>query len=113
MSIKRRRGFAPVDLLVVTAIDGILGAMLFSVPARARESAREAVCFSDVKSIAPAIQMYPADNDDALVPSEYRPEAVEYLASSPRVGSGYWMGDGRRGLRHHRDIQASPYLRWP
>ena len=54
----RRRGFTLIELLVVIAIIGILAAMVFPVFARARESARKAVCLSNVKNIALAIQMY-------------------------------------------------------
>ena len=111
--MRRHRGFTLIELLVVIAIIGILAAMVFPVFARARESARKAVCLSNVKNIALAIQMYMADNNDCLVPSEHRPEAVEYFAASPGVGGEFWMGDEDTGLCHHNDIQANPYLRWP
>jgi prepilin-type N-terminal cleavage/methylation domain-containing protein/prepilin-type processing-associated H-X9-DG protein len=113
VSFSRRRGFTLIELLVVIAIIGILAAMVFPVFARARESARKAVCLSNVKNIALAIQMYMADNNDCLVPSEHRLEAVEYFASSPGVGGDFWMGDEATGLCHHNDVQANPYLRWP
>ena len=79
----RRRGFTLIELLVVIAIIGILAAMVFPVFARARESARKAVCLSNVKNIAVAIQMYLADNNDTLWPGEYRREALEYFATTP------------------------------
>jgi len=64
--MRRRKGFTLIELLVVIAIIGILAAMVFPVFARARESARKAVCLSNVKNIALAIQMYLADNNDVL-----------------------------------------------
>ncbi|MBN1460995.1 MAG: type II secretion system protein, partial [Armatimonadetes bacterium] len=61
---RRSKGFTLIELLVVIAIIGILAAMVFPVFARARESARKAVCLSNVKNIGLAIQMYLADNND-------------------------------------------------
>jgi prepilin-type processing-associated H-X9-DG protein len=83
-----------IELLVVIAIIGILAAMVFPVFARARESARKAVCLSNVKNIALAIQMYVADNNDTLPPAENRQEIVDHWC----VEAGTY---------------ANPYLRWP
>ena len=73
-----RRGFTLIELLVVIALIGILAAMVFPVFARARESARRAVCLSNVKNIALAIQMYLSDYG-ALPPNEHRPEVISYF----------------------------------
>ena len=110
--LRQRKGFTLIELLVVIAIIGILAAMVFPVFARARESARKAVCLSNVKNIALAIQMYMADNNDCLVPSEHRMEARDYFASSPGVGGDNWFVDDD-GYCSHNDIQGNPYLRWP
>jgi len=72
----RRRGFTLIELLVVIAIIGILAAMVFPVFARARESARKAVCLSNVKNLALAVQMYLNDYDQ-LWPKEHRSEVIE------------------------------------
>jgi prepilin-type N-terminal cleavage/methylation domain-containing protein/prepilin-type processing-associated H-X9-DG protein len=103
----RRRGFTLIELLVVIAIIGILAAMVFPVFARARESARKAVCLSNVKNIALAFQMYLGDNNDTFPPLENRQEALDYFGTFPGGGS---CGD------HYLRIQvsfANPYLRWP
>jgi len=110
MQVTRRRGFTLIELLVVIAIIGILAAMVFPVFARARESARKAVCLSNVKNIALAIQMYLADNNDTLFPNEHRQEVIDYFSGYPGGGTncggdqagGQWMG--RR---------ANPYMRIP
>jgi len=81
----RRRGFTLIELLVVIAIIGILAAMVFPVFARARESARKAVCLSNVKNLALAVQMYLADNNDTLPPGEHRQEVLDYF-----YGLGGW-----------------------
>jgi prepilin-type N-terminal cleavage/methylation domain-containing protein len=103
--MKRRRGFTLIELLVVIAIIGILAAMVFPVFARARESARKAVCLSNVKNIALAIQMYLADNNDTLPPDESRPEVINYFYADP--GGGDQWGDDC--IMQDR---ANPYLRW-
>ncbi len=97
----RRRGFTLIELLVVIAIIGILAAMVFPVFARARESARKAVCLSNAKNIGLAIQMYLADNNDTFPPFEHRTEVTSYLNS---IGAAYC------------DIQyknTNPFLAWP
>ncbi|GAG45215.1 unnamed protein product, partial [marine sediment metagenome] len=90
----QRRGFTLIELLVVIAIIGILAAMVFPVFARARESARKAVCLSNVKNIGLAIQMYLADNNDTLPAMEHRSEVIDYMTCVE--GATY----------------ANPYLRW-
>ena len=74
----KRRGFTLIELLVVIAIIGILAGMVFPVFARARESARKAVCLSNVKNIALAVQMYLTDNNDTLPPHEARQEIMDW-----------------------------------
>jgi prepilin-type N-terminal cleavage/methylation domain-containing protein/prepilin-type processing-associated H-X9-DG protein len=105
--IRRRRGFTLIELLVVIAIIGILAAMVFPVFARARESARRAVCLSNVKNLALAIQMYLADNNDTLPPGEQRQEVTDYFMTLG--GSDPSTGDcGGQHTNHY-----NPYLRWP
>ncbi len=102
----RRRGFTLIELLVVIAIIGILAAMVFPVFARARESARKAVCLSNVKNIGLAIQMYLGDNNDTLPPGEHQQAAIDYFATIPGGNSDHDVCDTAGQL-------ANPYLRWP
>jgi len=106
---RRTKGFTLIELLVVIAIIGILAAMIFPVFARARESARKAVCLSNVKNIALAIQMYLGDNNDTLPPMEHRQEVLDYFDTRPG-GSDTWELDG---YCHFSRIGCNPYLRWP
>ncbi len=108
--MRRRVGFTLIELLVVIAIIGILASMVFPVFARARESARKAVCLSNVKNIALAIQMYLADNNDVLPPDEHRAEVIDYFTMHPGGGGGAITGE-RCGPRDDRKF--NPYLRWP
>jgi prepilin-type processing-associated H-X9-DG protein len=62
---------------------GILGAILFPVFARARETARKAVCLSNVKNIALAFDMYLEDNDDRFPAADAWCDALEaYLPNT-------------------------------
>jgi prepilin-type N-terminal cleavage/methylation domain-containing protein len=106
---RRTKGFTLIELLVVIAIIGILAAMVFPVFARARESARKAVCLSNVKNIALAIQMYLGDNNDTLPPMEHRQEVLDYFDTHPGGSTtSYLAGHCQFGR-----IWCNPYLRWP
>jgi prepilin-type N-terminal cleavage/methylation domain-containing protein/prepilin-type processing-associated H-X9-DG protein len=111
MTMRRRRGFTLIELLVVIAIIGILAAMVFPVFARARESARKAVCLSNVKNIALAIQMYLADNNDTFPPSEHRQEVIDYFATAPGGGDECRLGQDNERVPWKANL-ANPYLRW-
>ena len=113
MTARRHRGFTLIELLVVIAIIGILAAMVFPVFARARESARKAVCLSNVKNIALAIQMYLSDHNDTFPPSEHRQEVFDFFMASPGGGDeGCGYGDEHR-TPEARANWSNPYLRWP
>jgi prepilin-type N-terminal cleavage/methylation domain-containing protein/prepilin-type processing-associated H-X9-DG protein len=108
MMARKRKGFTLIELLVVIAIIGILAAMVFPVFARARESARKAVCLSNVKNIALAIQMYLADNNDTLFPKEHRTDVYDYFALDPG-GRDENDDDYPCAMSMH----ANPYLKAP
>jgi prepilin-type N-terminal cleavage/methylation domain-containing protein/prepilin-type processing-associated H-X9-DG protein len=109
---RSRRGFTLIELLVVIAIIGILAAMVFPVFARARESARKAVCLSNVKNIALAFQMYLGDNNDTLPPGEHRQEVMDYLEAFPGGDDQCRAGTDRARIGWMANL-ANPYLRWP
>jgi len=112
MLCRRCRGFTLIELLVVIAIIGILAAMVFPVFARARESARKAVCLSNVKNIALAIQMYLADNNDTFPPWEHRQEVNDYFLVNPGGGDKFGAAAGEDNCAN-RVNDANPYLRYP
>jgi prepilin-type N-terminal cleavage/methylation domain-containing protein/prepilin-type processing-associated H-X9-DG protein len=110
--MKKRKGFTLIELLVVIAIIGILAAMVFPVFARARESARKAVCLSNVKNIALAVQMYLADNNDTFPPAEHRQEVMDYFATAPGGGDDCRIGEDNERVPWKARL-SNPYLRWP
>ncbi len=112
MRYRTRRGFTLIELLVVIAIIGILAAMVFPVFARARESARKAVCLSNVKNIALAVQMYLADNNDTLPPREHRQDVVEYFQTVPGGDDVCRPGEDNERADSFA-TWGNPYLRWP
>jgi prepilin-type N-terminal cleavage/methylation domain-containing protein/prepilin-type processing-associated H-X9-DG protein len=103
--MQRRKGFTLIELLVVIAIIGILAAMVFPVFARARESARKAVCLSNVKNITLAIQMYLADNNDRF----WNRTGDDYAQAYFNMG----IARGRPKDNCNRSYQANPFLRVP
>jgi prepilin-type N-terminal cleavage/methylation domain-containing protein/prepilin-type processing-associated H-X9-DG protein len=106
--MKRREGFTLIELLVVIAIIGILAAMVFPVFARARESARKAVCLSNIKNIALAINMYLGDYMAFPPGKETNQDVLHYFnVVSPRWDNfpdeyTCWL-----------DEDINPYHQWP
>jgi prepilin-type processing-associated H-X9-DG protein len=91
--------------------------MVFPVFARARESARKAVCLSNMKNIALAIQMYLADNNDTFPTQEHRQEVIAYFAAIPGSGTVGNCADVEIDEAYHGAFWAAnianPYLNWP
>jgi prepilin-type N-terminal cleavage/methylation domain-containing protein/prepilin-type processing-associated H-X9-DG protein len=134
MCRRSRHGFTLIELLVVIAVIIILAGILFPVFAQARDAARRAGCFSNLRQIALAHQMYVQDNDDTL-PAWYirSPHGVEMwpeflspyyrdarildegASSAADRAASAWMADyalcawGSGGI----GTQAQPYWRWP
>src|SRR5438876_8068083 len=66
MHCKRKAAFTLIELLVVIAIIAIIAAILFPVFAAARDKARQAACFSNLKQIGYALHLYLEDYDERL-----------------------------------------------
>ncbi len=60
--MKNRKGFTLIELMIVIAIIGILAAMAVPNFKKARASARQKACFSNLRVIQGAVEMYNMDN---------------------------------------------------
>jgi prepilin-type N-terminal cleavage/methylation domain-containing protein/prepilin-type processing-associated H-X9-DG protein len=66
MHRNRKAAFTLIELLVVIAVIAIIAALLFPVFASARNKARQAACFSNLKQIGYALHLYVQDYDEVL-----------------------------------------------
>jgi prepilin-type processing-associated H-X9-DG protein len=109
-SLVRRRpalGFTIVELLLVIAIMGILGAVLLPSLARAKISAKRTQCFGNLHQLGLAAQLYWDDHDG---------RTFRYRMGATNNGVIYWFGwieDGAEGARAFDLTQGAlwPYLR--
>lgn len=76
--MKNRKGFTLIELMIVIAIIGILAAMAIPNFKKAREQAREKACYSNIRVLLGAIEMY---NMDHSVPME-TPEQSKLLGTN-------------------------------
>ncbi len=92
--VSRKKGFTLIELLVVIAIIAILAAILFPVFARARESARNATCQSNLKQIAIGVTRYLNDWNESIPYSGRIATLADYNKDVRPVGSSDGNPDG-------------------
>ncbi len=66
------RGLTLAELLIAIVIMGFLGALLLGSISQARERARSLACLNNLKQLGVAVQLYAADNHNALPPFFYQ-----------------------------------------
>lgn len=65
-----RRGFTLIELLVLVAIIALLISMLLPALSAARESGRQSVCLSNLRSVMLGVQLYTQESNDWLPAAE-------------------------------------------
>jgi prepilin-type N-terminal cleavage/methylation domain-containing protein len=99
-----RYAFTLIELLVVIAIIAILAAILFPVFAKARESARNTQCISNLSQLAKAFDMYTYDWDgkSAVAANKYNQIEDPY-----GVWHGYWQGHPINDFTDYQNIACA------
>ncbi|MGO8699030.1 MAG: type II secretion system protein [Limisphaerales bacterium] len=86
-----RQGFTLIELLVVIAIIAILASLLLPVLSKAKKSAKDTGCISNMKEIGVAIALYNSDNREAYpndMEGEYEmPFVGEWRLLSPSIAT--------------------------
>jgi prepilin-type N-terminal cleavage/methylation domain-containing protein/prepilin-type processing-associated H-X9-DG protein len=76
-AMKKRNGFTLIELLVVVAIIAVLISMLLPALSRARGSAKQVVCLSNMKSYGTALYIYLGENN-SIFPYFFYDESYDW-----------------------------------
>lgn len=90
----KTRGFTLVELLAVIAIIGVLGALTIVATSRARESARNATCLSNLRQIGTGLMLYANDHHGLITGRAY---ADEYKSDGTTATYTHWYRKLGRG----------------
>jgi prepilin-type N-terminal cleavage/methylation domain-containing protein len=99
-----QKEFTLIELLVVVAIIGILASMLLPSLAKARESAKQAVCVSNLKQINLAMTLYTTDNNDRLPSGNGKDRDTWPSYLDPLIGGGEFIGPTDKTRPNQSDI---------
>jgi type IV pilus assembly protein PilA len=118
--MKNRKGFTLIELMIVIAIIGILAAMAIPNFKKARQSAREKACYSNIRVILGAVEMYNMDNsqmittiaDGDTTTSTGKLKGYLKAVSHPETQCSYHgtgLGDGNGGIycSYHGDVDGN------
>lgn len=110
----KRTGFTLIELLVVIAIIAILAAMLLPALSAARERAKCAGCINNLKQLGLASNLYVNDNNDWIVPGQYKETVNTWAHTWEGILAGYGF-DGKApddapfGITYQKDSAACTF----
>lgn len=95
---RTKEAFTLVELLVVIAIVGVLASLLLPALVSARDKARQTRCFSNLRQLGLASQLYWDDHDG---------RTFRYRTHATNGGDVYWFGWIERGAEGQRRLDRS------
>lgn len=97
----KKRGFTLIELLVVIAIIAVLAGVMISSFGGASESARSALCLTNMKNLAQAVNtvamktgVYPLAGSREAMGVDYGSYTSSQMNYSPQVGWISWLDEG-------------------
>lgn len=106
MKVRQSSGYTLVELLVTVAVLALLASLLLPALLRAKETARQAACFNNLRQLGLAAQLYWDDHQG---------RTFRYRTRATADGDTYWFGwlqRGSEGARRFDPTQGAlyPYL---
>ncbi len=103
--------FTLIELLVAIAIIAIIASMLLPALTQARESAREALCISNLKQLHLGMTLY-ADEHDGTIASSCRREFDDTNWSGPNFHGGDWVVHWLRANSYESEVFVCPSAKY-
>ena len=112
--MKNRKGFTLIELMIVIAIIGILAAMAIPNFKKARASARQKACYSNIRVIQGAVEMYNMDVNSMMTQLDINTliggNYLKSKPSSPETSCAYQGasldGNGSVYCGWHGDVEG-------
>lgn len=97
-------GFTLIELLVVVAVISVLAALLLPVLSKAKQSAWQVQCVSNIRQLAMATELYWQDHDN---------RAFRWRGEYVNGGDLFWFGWLERGTEGAREFDVTQSVLWP